>query len=267
MGNQKIKVTPVWLPLIRERLSAIADLTPDKQIARRFSYISDAPVWWVGCDMTTLVTDTVESSDRLPDVAIPTQTGLVFFAKPVCMMEDKLTTLQRGLERTDPVGVIGLYWYPVVGEKVAVFPLVDTPNRQLRTPVQFTFLGADRLHMLDRILDVVFLLAKEPHITQVHDFRPTPLDRVAHRYESQVRQVKTILVRENMESPYTQHTADSPKRSYREYSHRFIVRGFWRNQVYGPNRGLRKRIWVPPYIKGPADKPLITKTGILTLRR
>jgi hypothetical protein len=37
---------------------------------------------------------------------------------------------------------------------------------------------------------------------------------------------------------------------------RFIVRGHWRWQVYGPGKTLRKRIWVHPFIKGDPDLPL-----------
>lgn len=34
---------------------------------------------------------------------------------------------------------------------------------------------------------------------------------------------------------------------------RFIVRGHWRNQVYGPARSLRRRQWIEPHWKGPED--------------
>lgn len=34
---------------------------------------------------------------------------------------------------------------------------------------------------------------------------------------------------------------------------RFIVRGHWKNQPHGEGRLLRKRIWVEPFWKGPAD--------------
>ena len=43
---------------------------------------------------------------------------------------------------------------------------------------------------------------------------------------------------------------------------RWIVRGFWRWQPYKEENGewARKRIWIDPYIKGPAGAPLkITK--------
>jgi hypothetical protein len=38
--------------------------------------------------------------------------------------------------------------------------------------------------------------------------------------------------------------------------YRFNVRGHWRNQAYGPGRRLRKRIWVPEYLKGPEHLPV-----------
>lgn len=35
----------------------------------------------------------------------------------------------------------------------------------------------------------------------------------------------------------------------------YIVRGHWRNQVHGPGRAARKRIWIQPYWKGPEEAP------------
>ncbi len=34
-------------------------------------------------------------------------------------------------------------------------------------------------------------------------------------------------------------------------AHRFIVRGHWRNQAFGPARSERKRLWIEPHWKGP----------------
>lgn len=44
----------------------------------------------------------------------------------------------------------------------------------------------------------------------------------------------------------------------RHYRHRWIVSGHWRQQAYGPQRSLRKPLWIAPHIKGPSGKPLIT---------
>ena len=38
-----------------------------------------------------------------------------------------------------------------------------------------------------------------------------------------------------------------------ELDKRFIVRGHWRNQAYGPERSLRRKQWIQPFWKGPED--------------
>jgi hypothetical protein len=52
--------------------------------------------------------------------------------------------------------------------------------------------------------------------------------------------------------------ASSGGYSDREYSHRWVVNGFWRWQPYkdANKEWKRKRIWIDSYVKGPADKPL-----------
>lgn len=40
-----------------------------------------------------------------------------------------------------------------------------------------------------------------------------------------------------------------------DWSCQWIVRGHWRNQWY-PSEGRHKQRYVPPYVKGPPDKPL-----------
>lgn len=47
---------------------------------------------------------------------------------------------------------------------------------------------------------------------------------------------------------------------------RWIVRGFWREQPYGKGHALRRRQWIPPFVKGPSDKPLIRKETVRILR-
>lgn len=47
-----------------------------------------------------------------------------------------------------------------------------------------------------------------------------------------------------------------------EWSHRWLVSGHWRNQPHGPKRARRRQQWIPGYIKGPDDKPLIVKDRV-----
>lgn len=45
-------------------------------------------------------------------------------------------------------------------------------------------------------------------------------------------------------------------------THRFVVRGHWRNQAYGTNRALRRRTYILPYVKGPQDAPFIEREKV-----
>jgi hypothetical protein len=51
-----------------------------------------------------------------------------------------------------------------------------------------------------------------------------------------------------------------------EYSHRFMVKGYWKHQWY-PSKGEHHLIWIDPYIKGPKHKPLIIKDKVYKLVR
>jgi hypothetical protein len=46
----------------------------------------------------------------------------------------------------------------------------------------------------------------------------------------------------------------------RHYRHRWVVRGHWRQQAYGPLHSLRRQTWIPSYIKGPEIADLLETT-------
>jgi hypothetical protein len=52
----------------------------------------------------------------------------------------------------------------------------------------------------------------------------------------------------------------------REWHHRWIVRGHWRNQWY-PSHEVHRPIWVNPHVKGPEDAPLLVGEKVYDLRR
>lgn len=49
------------------------------------------------------------------------------------------------------------------------------------------------------------------------------------------------------------------------YSHRWWVSGHWRQQWY-PSRQANQPVWIQGYVKGPDDKPLITKTDVTVIK-
>lgn len=58
-------------------------------------------------------------------------------------------------------------------------------------------------------------------------------------------------------------TTDTEKRAY---SHRWIVSGHFRNQAFGQNWSEHRVIWIPPYVAGPAGKPLVIKEKVTVIR-
>jgi hypothetical protein len=52
----------------------------------------------------------------------------------------------------------------------------------------------------------------------------------------------------------------------REWSHRWIRRGFWRNQFY-PKAQVHRQIWIDQTVCGPEDKPLIVKDRVFYWKR
>jgi hypothetical protein len=59
----------------------------------------------------------------------------------------------------------------------------------------------------------------------------------------------------------SQHTNGEVSEEGRDWTHRWIVDGHWRNQPYGPkeNPTHYRQIWISPHVKGPEDKPLVVK--------
>lgn len=47
-----------------------------------------------------------------------------------------------------------------------------------------------------------------------------------------------------------------PGADSREWRHRWVVRGHWRNHWY-PSLKDHRPVWISPYLKGPADAPLL----------
>lgn len=48
----------------------------------------------------------------------------------------------------------------------------------------------------------------------------------------------------------------------RTLQHRFIVRGHWRDQPYGPGRTEHRPVYIAPYVKGPADAPFMEREKV-----
>lgn len=92
-----------------------------------------------------------------------------------------------------------------------------------------------------------------------------PLRRRAGRVIPDPQDVIVVRLRREYDpaAKYTEETGEELEGSW--YTHRFLVRGHWRRQVYGHARAQSKIIWIAPFIKGPKDAPLVVKTKVYSL--
>lgn len=86
--------------------------------------------------------------------------------------------------------------------------------------------------------------------------------RVKEKMSRKDRQAEVIVVslrkRVRLQVDAVQHA----ERKHREYVHRFVVRGHWKQQAYGTGRTLRRRIYVMPYVKGPEGAPFLERERV-----
>lgn len=105
------------------------------------------------------------------------------------------------------------------------------------------------LHRWVGVLKTTWLLMQQPMV----DVVATATDRAARRryerLEKPVPLVRTIRLRR----PANPHGSGETDR---EYHHRWIVRGHWRQQWF-PARQVHRPIWIAPHVKGPEDAPLL----------
>jgi hypothetical protein len=129
------------------------------------------------------------------------------------------------------------------------------------TPENYAPSSSDDVGALSRadlhsFLQSFWTLMRQPIISEQ---RVRPIEPTARKHRKKLTnrgEVRMLHLRQHVR-PTGASAAGSAAERHFEYSHRFIVRGFWRNQRCGVGGKERKRIWVDSYVKGPADKPLV----------
>lgn len=280
----KPKLSPTWMPYLRDKLAdwldARADLaykrpSPDYEDALQEAWstgdsLRHSPMWFVSRDMTTLAVHTA-LHERPPEVEAPSSTGFVIF--------DGGVDLECTPDGT-PVHVVAVRWIIQLDGQCErhVGVALYTDDRCVRdmlrcplplAPIPEASLGEvseGALGMIGDMLEAVWALSAEPTVCDVvRPPRPAPVEPLPPRVvERAVRDVRMVVLRERRESGPSTGGGHGSRRGY---SHRFIVRGFWRMQAYGPEHSLRRRQWIPPFVKGPADKPLVAKETVRVWRR
>jgi hypothetical protein len=295
----KERLSGVLLPIKeREKLRIAADLAHDTSINVR-----NAEAFHVSADMTKVIQHAAEGLDEsdVTNAALaPAPSGLVRFDGGLRIVVGTTETwVDWILWRASAAGVTYLLIMdaadrPDEGEATAraasvsqkVFgrwrwtQIVSRPNGlslgpafqpeyvsqgDLRDPVSFGETSREvPVTNTARLLHAFWLMIDQ-QITVVSTQRPHPSVKPGLKKARMPKDSKVTVV-ELRKHRYAKRP-DEAEGSPVEWSHRWLVRGFWRWQAHGEGWKERKRIWINDFVKGPDDKPLVVKNQVFDLRR
>lgn len=112
---------------------------------------------------------------------------------------------------------------------------------------------------LEVLLSVIWRFAAQ--VVRVHVKPHRAARRSAARAGVVAGDTTVLTLRRGTTGPH-----DGGEHEDAHYSHRFIVRGHWRNQWYS-SLDTHRQIWIAPFLKGPDDLPLLSKGRAFRLVR
>lgn len=238
-----------------------------------------AELFWVTRDMAQVAMD---AAGDIPDVTLeglpPAQQGLIIFDEGALP-----SGRQRGMLRGFVWSVLGttvsIRYLAALDRDTAVrmaesvsIPAVEAPDVwQSESGIT---LPMDDLVALEEIttdedyrgmvalLVATWSLMSNPTVAESRQWREARSKQAAKRRPPAL--VTTIALRQMRH--VTDPDSESDSRSW-SYQHRFVVRGHWKQQPYGPDRALRRTTWVASYIKGPEGAPLMPREHVHVWRR
>jgi hypothetical protein len=235
----------------------------------------NATLFYIAADMVELV-DVAASS--IPDFELapedlPADAGVMIFQRPISLISIGDAQL----------GITAVCWGPTPAHDNVLFgttyldraeaaPVFDSvaPNRQMaRNEPQLVYahggeftwpFGNNESTALESAnfkatllprLRTAWLLMQQSLVNSSEVQLTRPARRRLQRAGHEPADVRLVELRRTSTPA---HTDDST--TDREYHHRWIVRGHWRQQWH-PSRQVHRPTWIAPHIKGPDQAPLI----------
>lgn len=243
---------------------------------------SDWPVYAVEPNITRLCLDAMDGIDWLmngPADFMPTPFGFMHFMEPFDLeMPDHVESLryitwfQVASKRKDsgddgtfderPATMFALGgWCP--GDRRTVvrnfFPWLHGHALKSIYPVDYS---APYISDVKRIIAAIGLFMQQRiAVSHVAHASRNVYKRTLIRTGKEPPELRIVKLRATESRIYERSESEG-----REWSMRWIVRGHWRNQWY-PTKKANSQIWIAPYIKGPAGKPVIGSRKIFEVSR
>lgn len=275
--NQTLKYLDDPASAMRVHLSA--DIQPGLDALA--SHLAQGAMYWVRPDMTALA---VAAGRQLAATSWgigdrPSTSGLVVFEGGVGQLESNgallpvdaccwgtfegqclvwLLMLRRTLlDRTADKP------FTIVAE--AVPPLIPVVGHTLGVDAPEPVVEMGELSTVLATLAAALLLMEQPTLIEQATERP---DKAVRRTSAQAGQPEPNVTLVDLRRQYVPLGGDAESDGdSNRYRNRWVVSGHWRNQAWGPERALRRRQWIPSYVKGPDGAPLLVTERVNVWRR
>lgn len=240
--------------------------------------IERSELWWVGRRMMSTIWEAAEKLPAwTPHLVAPCPAGIVVFGGPsginVARVEADGSKWALNESEVAPKGfapVVGAMWL-TYGDFLELWALTTNPPAYTplaivggQTLARIQMDGSDERLMDDpvvRMIGTLWSWADQPGLLDVE--HRTLKGRRNMTTAGVPSVVKIVELGEHLLEP---RSGAEQGNDESRYSHRWVVRGHWRQQPYGPGGTLRKPIWVTSHIKGPQDAPLIDKPTVIAIR-
>jgi hypothetical protein len=249
----------------------------DRLVANR---IGAGEMFWVSPDMTGLALDAAgDVPGFTPSTDLPAASGFMVLGRSLPVMDTWV--LADGMKEVPAaLPIDALSWTILEGMIFIEGYCRGTAVEQEREvdsffePVRFFRGNASRFfdceaedidepsHRLMQFLAAASHLMANPAVAD--RTRLVPKTPGARKAAKKGRTTEVTVV--DLRAPHHVETGDASE-SGRVYTHRWIVRGHWRNQAHGKNHAQRRITWVPSYTKGPAGMPLKETERVWAWRR
>lgn len=254
----------------------------DELTRRHTATLRKASLWWATADMTALALAAAHTlPEWTPEIARPEPTGFMVFQGPIGQTPDNerpgFTPDGHSADSILSGGrVYAVHWS--IQDDYLILTLygrVSSATQRARTkpvwedlyeigiystiashafhPSRKEF-GEQHIHEMLHVLGAAWLLMQQPTVADVTRRKARQRGKLK-RGMKKFSPVQVIDLRRLAHKPDTTSGGDSE----REYSHRWMVRGHWRQQRVGPGRASVRPVFVPPHIKGPDGAPLKTE--------
>lgn len=262
-----------------------ADGSDPEQMLRWVRQLERADLFWVTGAMARQAMDAALDVPTFDMGSLLTSNGLMLFADPLPPVGGPPVHLIGGGETKDRFPVWGMWWH-LDSEGRAVVELITRAGDlsgfasgfgELQNVRTIIMNGGQRQDLTDMTAGTdPALLGVWAFLQAACTLMDTPT--VAERREldartgAWVRPARTrpgdVVSIVDLRTMRYVRTDDAERdASGRKLTVRFVVRGHWTHQAYGPGRSERRLQYVAPYLKGPEGAPLVGGEKVMVWRR